>query len=152
MLVVGRALLAKPTVLLLDEPSLGLAPRIVAQIFALLRDLVADEGLAVLLVEQNARSALVHRRPRRRAQPRPGRRRRPTPTCWPPTSSSATPTSASDGRTDVQQFVNITLSGLTLGVVYAAFALALVLIFRSTRIVNFAQAPMAMFTTFIALT
>jgi branched-chain amino acid transport system permease protein len=51
----------------------------------------------------------------------------------------------------VQQFVNTALNGLTLGMVYAAFALALVLIWRSTRIVNFAQAPMAMVTTFLAL-
>ena len=58
MLVIARALMSRPTVLLLDEPSLGLAPRIVEQIFALLHDLVADEGLTVLLVEQNARSAL----------------------------------------------------------------------------------------------
>jgi len=58
MLVLGRALMARPTMLLLDEPSLGLAPRIVAHIFDLLRTLVADEGLTVLLVEQNARSAL----------------------------------------------------------------------------------------------
>lgn len=58
MLVIGRALMARPTMLLLDEPSLGLAPRIVSQIFGLVRDLVRDEGLTVLLVEQNARSAL----------------------------------------------------------------------------------------------
>ena len=59
MLVVGRALLTGPSVLLLDEPSLGLAPRIVAQIFELLRGLVDAEGVTVLLVEQNARSALA---------------------------------------------------------------------------------------------
>ncbi len=49
------------------------------------------------------------------------------------------------------QLLNTTLGGLTLGIVYAAFALALVLIWRSTRVVNFAQAPMAMVTTFVAL-
>lgn len=58
MLVIGRALMTTPKMLLLDEPSLGLAPRIVAQIFDLLKSLVESDGLTVLLVEQNARSAL----------------------------------------------------------------------------------------------
>jgi branched-chain amino acid transport system ATP-binding protein len=58
MLSIGRALMCRPRVLLLDEPSLGLAPLIVAQIMALLRGLCESHGLAVLLVEQNARSAL----------------------------------------------------------------------------------------------
>jgi branched-chain amino acid transport system permease protein len=51
----------------------------------------------------------------------------------------------------VQQLLTTVLTGLTLGMVYAAFALALVLIWRATRIVNFAQAPMAMITTYLAL-
>ncbi|MDQ3616646.1 MAG: branched-chain amino acid ABC transporter permease [Actinomycetota bacterium] len=51
----------------------------------------------------------------------------------------------------MQQLLTTALTGLTLGMVYAAFALALVLIWRSTRIVNFAQAPMAMVTTYVAL-
>jgi len=58
MLSIGRALMARPRVLLLDEPSLGLAPLISAQIMALIRTLASERGLAVLLVEQNARSAL----------------------------------------------------------------------------------------------
>jgi branched-chain amino acid transport system ATP-binding protein len=57
MLAIGRALMAGPRVLLLDEPSMGLAPLIVSEIFALLGDL-NGQGIAVLLVEQNARKAL----------------------------------------------------------------------------------------------
>ncbi|MCM0677060.1 ABC transporter ATP-binding protein [Micromonospora phytophila] len=58
MLALGRALVGRPRLLLLDEPSLGLAPRVVAQIMALLRQLRDSTGLTVLLVEQNVRSAL----------------------------------------------------------------------------------------------
>jgi branched-chain amino acid transport system ATP-binding protein len=58
MLAIGRALMARPTLLLLDEPSLGLAPRVTAQIMATLKRLSDTQGLTVLLVEQNARSAL----------------------------------------------------------------------------------------------
>jgi branched-chain amino acid transport system ATP-binding protein len=58
MLALGRALVARPRLLLLDEPSLGLAPKVTAQIMALLRTRRDSTGLAVLLVEQNARSAL----------------------------------------------------------------------------------------------
>ena len=58
MLAIGRALMSRPRLLLLDEPSLGLAPLVTARIMAVLRDLRAATGLTVLLVEQNARSAL----------------------------------------------------------------------------------------------
>ena len=58
MLSIGRALVARPRALLLDEPSLGLAPLLAAQIMGLVRKLADTLGLAVLLVEQNAKSAL----------------------------------------------------------------------------------------------
>jgi branched-chain amino acid transport system ATP-binding protein len=57
MLALGRALMAKPRLLMLDEPSLGLAPIIVREIFAIVSDLKAS-GVSILLVEQNARAAL----------------------------------------------------------------------------------------------
>ena len=58
MLAVGRALMAEPRALFLDEPSLGLAPLVTASIMVLLRKLCDEQGISVLLVEQNARSAL----------------------------------------------------------------------------------------------
>ncbi|HET6682763.1 MAG TPA: ABC transporter ATP-binding protein [Gaiella sp.] len=58
MLAVARALMARPRLLLLDEPSLGLAPMIVREIFRIVRELNEREGLTVLVVEQDARIAL----------------------------------------------------------------------------------------------
>ena len=58
MLVIGRALMAEPTLLMLDEPSLGLAPKLVEEIFEIIKRLNHELGTTVLLVEQNARRAL----------------------------------------------------------------------------------------------
>ena len=58
MLAIGRALMSRPRLLLLDEPSLGLAPLLVKQIFATIREINEQQGMTVLLVEQNAYHAL----------------------------------------------------------------------------------------------
>ena len=58
MLAIGRALMARPKLLLLDEPSMGLAPLVVQEIFRVIKTLRSEKGTTVLLVEQNAKAAL----------------------------------------------------------------------------------------------
>jgi len=58
MLAIGRALMSQPRLLLLDEPSLGLAPLVVRQIFQVIRDINRENGMTVFMVEQNAHHAL----------------------------------------------------------------------------------------------
>jgi branched-chain amino acid transport system ATP-binding protein len=58
MLAIGRAMMARPRLLLLDEPSMGLAPLLVTQIFSIIKE-INEQGTTVLLVEQNARMALT---------------------------------------------------------------------------------------------
>jgi hypothetical protein len=77
MLAIGRALMSQPKVVLLDEPSLGLAPMLVEEIFGIVGRLVKQEKLSVLLVEQNAAMALDRRRPRICDGERPHRARGP---------------------------------------------------------------------------
>ncbi len=60
MLAISRALLAKPTIMLLDEPSLGLSPKLTHEIFEIIKRINAERGVTILLVEQNARVALKY--------------------------------------------------------------------------------------------
>jgi branched-chain amino acid transport system ATP-binding protein len=58
MLAIGRALMLKPSLLLLDEPSIGLAPQVVQEIFEIVAELNRSDGVSILIAEQNARLAL----------------------------------------------------------------------------------------------
>ncbi len=58
MMVIGRSLMARPNILMLDEPSLGLGPLVVKEIFQIIRRINGEEKIGILLVEQNARAAL----------------------------------------------------------------------------------------------
>ena len=58
MLAIGRGLLANPRIMMLDEPSLGLSPRLTGEVFALIGELNRTRGIAILLVEQNTHKAL----------------------------------------------------------------------------------------------
>jgi len=59
MLLVGRALIARPKLLMLDEPSVGLAPNIAEELFATIEAINREQGLTILLVEQNAHTAMA---------------------------------------------------------------------------------------------
>ena len=58
MLAIGRALMARPKMILMDEPSMGLSPLLVKEVFAIIKEINRDLGVTILLVEQNARAAL----------------------------------------------------------------------------------------------
>ena len=64
MLAIGRALMARPKMILMDEPSMGLSPLLVKEVFSIIKAINRDLGVTILLVEQNARAALVGREPR----------------------------------------------------------------------------------------
>ena len=145
MLAIARALMAPPRLLLLDEPSLGLAPLVTRELFDRLGQINREEGLTMLVVEQNANLALDIGAPRLRARDRPDRHRGHRP-------RSSRATKRPQGLPGVL-IVDISssprlLNGIGNGVVYASVALALVLIFRTTGLLNFAQGEMAMFSTF----
>ena len=59
MLAIGRALMARPDLILMDEPSMGLSPLLVREVFSIIRRINQDQGITILLVEQNARLALM---------------------------------------------------------------------------------------------
>ncbi len=147
MLALARALMSHPRLLLLDEPSLGLAPMVVREIFRIVGELNEKEGLTVLVVEQDARIALDAAstayvlevgRVALSGLERGAARRRGHPPELPGVLMSDL----------LQQIV----SGLASGGIYASLALAIVLIHRATGIINFAQGEMATFSTYIVWT
>ena len=151
MLALARALMLRPRLLLLDEPSLGLAPIVVAEIFRIVGELNEREGLAVLVVEQNAVLALEASAARVRARGRRGRGRgREQRPAARRVRSTLVPGLLMLLAFDWTQLAQQIVIGLASGGVYATLALALVLIYRSTGVINFAQGEMAMFSTFIA--
>ena len=146
----GRSM-GRPRALLLDEPSLGLAPVLVAQIMSAGAPAGrhARAGRAAGRAERAQRA--VDRRTGASSSTSAGSSPSRSRTSSSPTTASGTPTWGSEcAADDVTKFIDLTLNGISTGAIYAAVALALVLIWRSTRIVNFAQGAMLMFTTFIA--
>ena len=151
MLEIGRALMLRPRLMLLDEPSFGLAPLIVQEIYSIMRRIRESEGTTMLLVEQNANIALnladhaylletgnvvmsgeshVIRDDENVLRSYLG--------YW--------------GRETMCLFFQLTLPGLAIGSIYACVALAVVMIYQATDHFNFAQGEMAMFATFICWT
>ena len=132
---------------MLDEPSLGLAPLIVREIFRIVHELNEKEGLTVLVVEQDARIALdgcVERvRARGGAGGRVGVERR---------AARRRSGAAELPRLLMAAFFQQVVSGLASGGIYGSLALAIVLIHRATGVINFAQGEMATFSTYIAWT
>ena len=172
MLAVGRALMLRPRLMLLDEPSFGLAPLIVEELFAILRRVNREIGVAMLIVEQNAALALdtgrtrlpARNRPHRDGRPgRRDRRRRIDPprvsgvlTMRIDRGSRRRPPAAcrqdagAPRRTAMELLLQQVLAGLATGAIYACMALAVVMIYQAIDHLNFAQGEMAMFSTFIA--
>ena len=147
MLALARALMGRPRLLMLDEPSLGLAPLIVREIFRIVRELNEKDGLTVLVVEQDARIALDAAHTRVRARGREGRGGRVE-----RRAAGRRGRPAELPRLLMADFLQQVVSGLASGGIYGALALALVLIHRATGVINFAQGEMATFSTYILWT
>ena len=136
MVAIGRALMAEPRALAIDELSLGLAPLVVEQLVEFLHRLNDEEDVAILLVEQNALLAFdlcerayvletgrVVARGREPADPRP------------PGGAQRVPRT----RPRMTEFLQLVVVGLSTGSAFALVGMSLVLVYRTTGIVNFAQ-------------
>ena len=142
-LAIARALVARPDVLLLDEPSLGLAPTVVDIVFEALAA-IRERGLTVLLVEQRAQRTVGSRRSlararERRAAPDPhpsGRVGHPAHDCGIPLVTSASSASGLDWQT--------LADATALGAIYALMAVGIGLVFGVLRLVNFAYGQLVM--------
>ena len=144
MLAIGRALMMRPKLFLLDEPSFGLAPLVVQEIFAIMREHQpgAESQHAAGRTERQSRARPGRSRLFARNRPRRAFRHRPT-------RSSRTRRAPLLSRLlDMEALLHQVISGLATGGIYASVALALVMIYQATHLVNFAQGEMAMFSTY----
>ena len=153
-LAIARALLSRPRLLMLDEPSLGLAPTVVAQVYALLKS-VREQGVTILLIEQNAERVFglsdhVHvmsggevraERQRRRDQERSAVRCR----------VFRRPHAAAGERTVMERLVQTLVDAVSVGSLYALTALGIGLIFGVMRLINFAHGELITFAAYTLL-
>ena len=150
MLAIARAFMSRPRLILLDEPSLGLAPLVTNEVFDRLRDITNETGVAVLLVEQNANLALdfAARAYVLEAGRDRGVGRRPADLQHDETDPEGLPGTV----TWMTDFLQVLAVGIGDGAIYAMLGLGLVVIFRTTGLLNFAAGELAMFSTFIVWT
>ena len=144
MVAIGRALMADPRLLAVDELSLGLAPIVVQTLAEFLVRLNEEEGVALLLVEQNALLAFELCSPRVRARGRPARAQRAERGAAAGRGrAGCVPGRRAGGRRVVTEFLQAVVVGISIGSAFALVGIGMVLIFQTTGIVNFAQGSFA---------
>ena len=159
MLAVSRALMSRPKLLLLDEPSLGLAPIIIEDLFGTFKQINEDEGTTMLIVEQNANLALSIAQSAyvletgSIALSGPAAQLRDDPAvqeAYLGAYQLFIPVNERTPSAVMTLFLQRIIDGLQNGAIYSTVAIPMVLIFKATTLINFAQGELAMIGAFFA--